>query len=205
MKQIIFTFLLTYLIIGLVGCSSKFPSMLSESWSENYALAANGAQASMPEINDGDMETIASTKPPDRSYTIIFPEEKKISRVVIYNQNILSYQILYWDKKVGEWKLGYLMDYASGKKQVYSDLNKLEIPQLDNRVNFTTDKIKLLVTKANSDGFAITRTPSKDDKIINHKIEYIGSGRDRMRVDIYQIYVYGYARIREIEAYGHKY
>lgn len=203
MIRVKLSFLIIYVIISLVGCSSKLSSVFSESWSGNYALAANGAEASLPVVNDGDVNTIGLTKPPDRSYVIKFPEEKTINRVVIYNQNVLGYQLLYWDKKAGQWKPGYVVDVASGKKQVYSDLNKQEIPQFDNRVKFTTDKIKLQVTKAASDGTAITRNPGKDDKILNHRIDYIGTGKNRMRVDIYQIYVYGYAGIREIEAYSH--
>jgi len=193
-------FILVFAIAILVSCSSKFSSVLTESWSENHALTA---KASLPEINDGDMSTIGSTKTPNRVYTMEFPEDKMVNRVVIYNKNVLAYQLLYWDKKDGDWKVGYVMDVTSGKKQVRSDLNSLEIPQFDNRVKFTTNKIMIRVTRATSDGFAITRNPGKNDRIFNHKIEYIGQGRNRVRVDIYQIYVYGIASIREIEVYSY--
>jgi hypothetical protein len=194
--------LIAFTIIILSGCGTKFSSMISESWSENYALATNGAKASTPEINDGDVNTMGVTKPPNRVYTIEFPEDKLVNRVVVYNQNVLAYQLFYWDKKADDWKIGYVMDTTSGKKQVYSNLNKLEIPQFDNRVKFITNKIMLKVTRADSDGIAMTRVPGKNDKILNQKVEYIGQGRNRMRVDIYQIYVYGSAGIREIEAYS---
>ena len=71
----------------LVGCGTTLSDLLSESMSENYMLAAYGTKASHPEINDGDLNTWGTTPTSKRDYTVIFPEEKKIDRIVIYSGN----------------------------------------------------------------------------------------------------------------------
>jgi hypothetical protein len=186
-----------------VGCGSKFSSLLSESWSENHALAAYGAEASHPRINDGDMKTWGVAQPPDREYTITFPEERKINRIVIYSRNVTAYHLLCWDRKADKWKRVAVLGSAKGRQRVYSDRYRLDIPRFDHRINFKTDKIRLQVTRAESDGIVTTRTPGKNDRILNHKIEYVGTGRNRIRVDLYDVYMQGPAAIREIEAYSH--
>lgn len=204
-KRSVAIFLFPYVALMAAGCSSKFSSLLSESWSENYALAIYGAEASHPEINDGDMATWGIVRPPDRVYTIAFPEEKKINRITVYSGNVVAYRILCWDKKTDKWKLAGVLDSVKGRERVDSDRRQLVVPRLDHRINlnFKTDKIKLLVTRAESDGVGMTRTPGENDKILNHRVEYIGAGRSRRRVDIYDVFMEGPATIREIEVYSH--
>ena len=91
---------------------------------------------------------------------------------------------------------------TKGRQRVYSDRYRLDIPRFDHRINFKTDRIKLQVTRAESDGAVTTRTPGKN-RILNHRVEFIGTGRYRKRVDLYDIFVLGPAAIREIEAYSH--
>jgi hypothetical protein len=186
-----------------VGCGSKFSSFLSESWSENYALAAYGAEASQPELNDGNIKTWGVTRPPDREYTITFPEEKKLDKILIYSGNVLAYQLFFWDKKADKWRPLGDSGSARVKKLVSYEQLRSEMRQFDHRVNLRTDKIRLLVKRARSDGIVTTRKPGKDARIVNHRSETIGTGRNRIRITLYDIFVQGPASIREIEAYGH--
>jgi hypothetical protein len=190
-------------LIVVSGCSPRFSSLLSETWSENYALASYGAVASNPRINDGDMGTWGDVHPPDRVYTIALPEQKKLNRIVIYSHNVIAYRLFCWDSKAGKWKLVGSVGSAKGRQRVYSDRHRLDIPRFDHRINFKTNKIKLQVTRAESDGVVTTRTPGKNVKILNHRVDYIGTGRNRRRLDLYDVFVEGFATIREIEAYSH--
>jgi hypothetical protein len=79
----------------------------------------------------------------------------------------------------------------------------MDIPRFAHRVNIETDKIRLKVTRAESDGLVTTRTPGKNARIVNHRIDYIGTGRRRIRIDLYDVYVTGPAAVREIELYSH--
>ena len=196
--------MLLILIASLVaGCGPRFSSLLSESLSENYALAAYGAEASHQELNDGDMKTWGITRPPKRVYTITFPEEKQIDRIVVYSGNVVGYQISCWNSDTGEWKIVGGVDSLRGSQRVSAEQRQLQVPRFAHRVNCRTDKIRLRVTKAKSDGVVTTRTPGKDAKILNHRVDYLGTGRRRVRIDLYDIYKKGKAMIREIEAYSH--
>jgi hypothetical protein len=200
-------FVLGVLLIALlaVGCASKFSSFLTESWSENYALAVYDTKASHIEINDGDKKTWGVTRPPDRVYTITFPEEKEIDRIVVYSGNVIAYRLFCWDKEMSRWELAGALGSTKGRQKAHSDRHQLEIPQFAHRINidFKTDKIRLQVTRAESDGIAMTRTPGKNDRILNQKVEFVDTNRGRMRIDLYEVFVEGEAMIREIEAYSH--
>jgi len=202
-KRYIIIFLILLAASLMAGCSSRFSSLLSESLSENYALAEYGVEASHPELNDGDLKTWGVTKPPKRIYAINFPEAKKIDRIVVYTGNVVSYQLFCWNVDVKKWDMVAKVESLKGVQKVYSGQQQLQAPRFVHRVKCTTDKIKLQVTKAGSDGVTITRTPGKDAKILNHRVEYIGTGRRRARVDLYSIFRRGNAMIREIEAYSY--
>ena len=190
------------LVLVTAGCGSRFSSVFSESLSENYALAAYGAEASNSRTNDGDVKTWGVVEPPDRIFTITLPEKRKIDRVVIYSRNIIAYEIYGWDSEADKWELVGAVGSAKGRQRVYSDRHKMDIPRFDHRVKAETDKIRIRVTRAESDGLVTTRTPGKNDKIMNHRIDYIGTGRRRIRIDLYDVYVTGPAAIREIELYS---
>jgi len=177
--------------------------MLSEFWTENYALASNGTKASLPEINDGKYDTLGVTFPPTREFDLVLPEEKQINRILIYSGNVISYDLFCWDNKDNKWVSVGSVGTNAGSKKVYADKYKFNIPRFDHRINFKTNKIKLIVNKAAKDGVLTTRTPSKNDKIINQRTEYIQMGRDRVRVDLYDVFTYNEATIREIEVYSH--
>ncbi len=191
------------LIILTAGCGSRFSSVFSESLSENYALAAYGAEASNPRINDGDVKTWGVVEPPDRTFIITLPEKRKIDRVVIYSRNVIAYELYGWNSEAGKWELVGGVGSVKGRQRVYSDRHKMDIPRFDHRVKTETDKIRIRVTRAESDGLVTTRTPGKNDRIMNHRIDYIGTGRRRIRIDLYDVYVTGPAAVREIELYSH--
>ena len=192
-----------FTLILLSGCSSKFSSMFSESWGVNFALASNGVKATSPEINDGKMDTWGVTQMPKREYTLVLPEVRNINRVLIYSGNVIAYELFCWDNKENKWISVGGIGPNAGRKKVYSDKYKMTIPRFDHRVNFKTDKIKLIVDRTQKDGVMTTRTPAKNDKIINQRTEYIQMGRDRVRVDLYDVFTFGVATIREIEVYSH--
>ena len=192
------------LIVLTTGCSSKFTSLLSESWSENYALATYGAEASHPEINDGKIDTWGITQPPDRIYTIMLPEEKDVRKIVIYSGNIISYKLFCWNEKAGTWKFAGDVKNAKIKKLVNYDRLRSEILLFDHRMKFKTNKIKLEVNRAKSDTIVTTRTPGKNDKVLKRREEYVGVGRRRIHLTLYDVFVEGPATVREIKIYGHE-
>lgn len=192
-----FFIILTTILIS--SCTSKF---LAENWSQNFALSSFNASAIPPEINDGNLDTFGVTEYPKREYTIILPEIKKINRIVVYSGNVISYEIFCWNVDNKKWVSVSGMGRAKGKHKVYNDRYKLSIPRFDHRINFETDKIKLVVDRTNKDGVVTTRKPDKNDKIINYRTEYIQMGRDRVRIELYDVFKFSYATIREIEIYS---
>jgi len=194
-----YLFLIICFIVFLSGCSS----VLQEYWSENYALSVNGAKASQAEIVDGKLNTFGVTKYPEREYDIILPEEKEINRIVIYSGNLKSYDLLCWDSKTEKWVSVGSLGGKVGRQQAYSDQYKMTVPRFDHRLKFKTNRIKLVVIRTNNDGVVTTRTPAKNEKVINQRTEYIQMGRDRVRVDLYDVFVFSNAIVREIELYSH--
>ncbi len=202
-KKYTIAFLILLIPLLVAGCGSKFSSLLSVSLSENHVLAVHGAEVSHPELNDGDLKTWGITRPPKRIYTVTFPEEKQIDRIVVYSGNVVSYQLACWNSETGEWEIVGGIDSIRGGKRVTAGRNQLKVPQFIHRINCRTDKIRLRVLKAKSDGVVTTRTPPKDAKILNQRVDYLGTGRRRVRIDLYDIYKRGNAMIREIEAYSY--
>jgi len=201
--KIAFIFFFLSAVILIQGCGSKVSSLLTEEWSENYALASYGTKSSNPRINDGDIATWGVVDPPKRVFNIILPEERWVKRVVVYSQNVVSYKLFCWDNGTEKWKAVSAVGSVEGRRSVYSDRYKMNIPRFDHRINVKTDKISIQVIKAEGDGIVTTRTPGKDDAILNHKIDFLGTGRSRRRIDLYEVYKKIPAAIREIEVYSH--
>ena len=196
-------FLISFTAFLIAGCSSNLSSLLSESLSENYALASYGVDASLPELNDGDIKTWGITNPPKRIYALTFPEVKKIDRIVVYTGNVVGYKLFCWNVDAKRWDMEDKVESLKGAQKVYSGQRQFQVPRFVHRIKYTTDKIKLQVTKASSDGVITTRTPGKDAKILNHRVDYFGTGRRRARIDLYDVFKQGSATIREIEAYSY--
>lgn len=202
-KKYIIIFTILFVASMMAGCSSGFSSFLSESLSENYALAEYGVDASHPRINDGNLKTWGLTDPPKRVYSINFPEVKKIDRIVVYTGNVVSYKLFCWNVDAKRWDMVGKVESLRGAQKVYSGQRQLQVPRFIHRIKYTTDKIKLEVTKASSDRVTTTRTPEKDAKILNHRVDYISISGRRVRIDLYDIFKQGSATIREIEAYSY--
>jgi len=202
-REYLTIFFLLLIALVMVGCGQRFSAILSEPLSENYALATYGTDASHSELNDGDLKTWGITSPPKRDYSITFSEEKKIDRVVVYVGNVVGYQLLCWDSKANKWKIIGGVDSLRGSQRVHAKQGQLQIPRFIHRVSCTTNKIMLRVMKARSDGVVTTRTPPKNVKILNQRVEYVTTPRGRVRIDLYEIFKQGNATIREIEAYSH--
>ena len=202
MKRLIYSIIYILCTISLImlcsGCAS-----LKEYWSENYALASDGAIATPPEINDGKLETFGVAKYPDREYDIILPEEREIHRITIYSVNLKSYDILCWDIEKNKWVSVGGLGGTAKRKNVYFDQYKSTIPKFEHRLRFKTNRIKLSVIRTTTDSVVTTRTPGKNEKILNQRTEYMQLGRDRMRVDLYDVFRFTDAGIREIEIYSH--
>ena len=190
------------LLLLITGCGSKFSPYLSESWSENYALASNNGKALPPEINDGKLDSFGVTEYPERSYMIVLPQRRKVNRVLVYSGNVISYELFFWNSVNNKWESIGGVGRQKGRQKVYSDTYKLTTPRFDHRVNVETDKIKLVVDRASKDGIVTTRTPKKNDKIINQRIEYMNIGNERVRVELYDVFMFSKATIREIEIYS---
>ena len=202
-QHLVSCILYLFFIILFSGCSSMLSPMFSESWSVNFALASSGTKATSPEINDGKMDTWGVTQMPKREYILTLPEVKEVNRVTVYSGNVVSYDLFCWDNKEDKWVSVGSVGTNAGNKKAYSDKYKMTIPRFDHRINVKTDKIKLMVNRTQKDGVMTTRTPAKNDKIINQRTEYIQMGRDRVRVDLYDVFTFGVATVREIEVYSH--
>ena len=132
-----------------------------------------------------------------------FSEEKRVDRIVVASGNVIGYQLMCLNGETGEWDIIGGVDTVRGNKKVYMDQRDLRVPRFVHRVKCRTNKIRLQVLKAKNDGVVTTRTPPKDAKILNQRVEFFGQGRRRVRVDLYDIYKLGNAMIREIEAYSY--
>lgn len=134
---------LLLLLVWCTGCSSIMGTMFKEqAWSENYVLEA-GTEADVPEIIDGDTETIGKLKVPREARpnlgysviptadaTITLAAEKYIAKIVIYTDKMDGVQVHAYDKGRDDWKL---------IKDVKGNLP----PKLEIRTSVRTSKIRL--------------------------------------------------------------
>jgi hypothetical protein len=192
-----------FIILILSGCSSKLSSVLSESWSDNYALQKYGTEVSHMGINDGDLNTWGVTDPVNREYIITFPEIKDMRKIVLYSGNITSYKLFYLDNRSDKWKLAGDVKSAKIGKVVNYEKLKTEIFVFEHRVKLKTNKLRIDVTRATSDRLETKRKPDENDRVINRRIEYIGTGRSSIKLVLYDVLVEGPAKLREIRVYGY--
>ena len=163
-----------FLVLVVVGCGSVTRSIIGrQEWSENYA-AAEGVEATSPNMIDGDLSTIGETRMPTSggagttsfSEAIVkLPEKKSIRRVVLYTPNIRSLSMYAAGDSEDEWKL---LDETKNSEEKKLVLN----------VSTVTDAIKIRVRR------------TSDDTVVP-----VARGRrKRMR--------YAKGKIQEIEIYG---
>jgi len=179
-----------------MGCA-RLSSWATTNWSENYALDVNGGVANMPELNDGKITTIASTRPKadPREFVIEFPEPKRIRRVRIVNQNLYRFSLSYWDAQRSEWRV---IRTVWQRRDVDSYERSIE-PVFDfTHLNVLTDKIKITVTRTVEDQIVNKVAPVPGDKIIEHVRRTIAG----TWVEFWRVIVESPARVREVEVYG---
>ncbi|GIX05704.1 MAG: hypothetical protein KatS3mg115_0107 [Candidatus Poribacteria bacterium] len=187
------------LVLGglfLFGCAQLEP-LLTTNWTENFALADLGTRATDPAIIDGNPETVGQTPPQadPRIFLIEFPEPKTVRRIRILNDNLYRFRVEYWDTRRGDWRT---LKTVWQRRDVEGD-ERIVQPIYDIRgINFTTDKIRLVVTRTVDDRIVAKVAPDRDDKILDHVRQVIGN----TWVEYYKIIVELPARVREVEVYG---
>lgn len=183
-------------VLTWTGCAT-LSSWMTTNWSENYALAVNGGVANVPELNDGQTSTVASTPPKSdpREFLIEFPEKKQIRRIRIVNQNLYRFTVSYWDLERSEWRA---LRTVWQRRDVDSYERSIQ-PIFDfTRINVHTDKIKITVTRTVEDQIVNKVAPVPGDKILEHVRRTIAG----TWVEFWRVIVESPARVREVEIYG---
>ena len=144
MQKIVLVLCLVSIFICLIGCKSSFFQAIfqEQQWSENYALA-DGVECTSPEMIDGDLITAGATVFPEKVYgktiygafpsaeaEVTLPEKKSIRKIVIYSEDLNSFQILASIDGKDDWKLIKEFDNNAETEIVI-------------RTSIVTDKIKI--------------------------------------------------------------
>jgi hypothetical protein len=105
--------------MSLAGCESAlFQTIFKEQeWSENYALA-NGVKCTSPEMIDGDVNTAGAMVFPEKVYgrrvygafpnaetEVTLPKKESIRKIVIYSEELDSFEVLASAGDREDWKL----------------------------------------------------------------------------------------------------
>jgi hypothetical protein len=171
--------------------------ILTTNWSENYALDANGGKSEVPAINDGKLDTVAfSSAERPRHLIVQLAEPKKIRRIVIYNYNLLYFELQYWDSSKMEWKTFQTVLQRRDVKGV--DSKTIQPKYEFGRFSFMTDKIRINVIRTVDDDIVSKDNPAQGDIVVDRIRKFI-MGRF---VEYYRVLVEKPAGVREIEVYG---
>ena len=190
----IFTVILLgiFSIMSVSGCGGTFSKIFAkQELSENYARMA-GATATAPEMIDGDLKTFGKTafSEGSRNYygstapseaIITLPEKKLIRKIVIYSDNLKTFDILA-DKGNGNWTI------IKEVKSVTKSPLEVKVGAL-----FKTDKIKIRVNSTTNDA-AVRR--KEGVRLGNRRLR----GARGAPANIYEIELYGYATEKEAKA-----
>jgi hypothetical protein len=151
MRKTILLLYLASISMGLAGCGSPvFQAIFQEQeWSENYALADN-AKCTSPEMIDGDVNTAGKTVFPEKVYgrtvygafpsaeaEITLPEKKSIRKIVVYSEDLTTFEVLASVGGREDWKL--IEEFEKNTEKV-----------IVIRTSVVTDKIKLRVRAKSS-------------------------------------------------------
>ncbi len=190
-----------YYIVPLLGlmclCSG---CVLSQEWSENYALQP-GVAASDPSFIDGNMETVgqsqrkqsnaiqSATLDVPSEALVHLPEKRSIYRIVIHASNLLEFEIQALNS-LGEWEKIY--DRRTNKDRVI-DIRLSKVA--------TTASIKVLVRQTTDDAAARREnlqldrenTETSDGNIRRGRYVYKIKGPTTALAKIAEIELYGYA------------
>lgn len=190
-----------FYIVPLLGLMCLcYGCVLSQEWSENYALQP-GVAASDPSFIDGNMETVgqsqrkkshamqAATLDVPSEALVHLPEKRSIYRIVIHASNLLEFEVQALNS-LGEWEKIY--DRRTNKDRV-----------IDIRLNkvVTTASIKVLVRQTTDDAAARREnlqldrenTQTSDGNIRRGRYVYKIKGPTTALAKIAEIELYGYA------------
>ena len=181
---------LLFACISLSGC--VWSSLLSNSWSENIALASYGSKANHPALNDGKLETVAAVAAKnERIFTLKFPEIKPVRKIVIHNGNLFWFYVDYWDIDDLEWKtlhsVRQLRDIGDGRAP-----SEIVIDRLDCQTNM----LRINVSRTVDDHIVTKAIAEPGDKIVNRGHTLAGAYHPHFRV-----IQPAWAQVREIEVY----
>ncbi len=191
-KVLLYFTLLTCLHFS--GCI--WSSILATAWSDNIASATFGTQATHPALNDGNLDTVATTpaRNKERVFALKFDSIKPVRRVIIYNQNLFRFDLDYRDTTTKEptWKTAHTVRQRRdvGNKRVQSRY-------LIDRLNFKTDIIRIRVSRTVDDEVVSKAQIDPDDMIVNQIRQTIGGHF----VEYFRVIVPAIAAVNEIEVY----
>ncbi len=178
------------------GCAS-LSALLTTEWSENYALASTGSEATHPYLNDGKLSTVAETRnlADPREFVLQLDQPRRIRRIALKNDNLYRFSIEYWDAKREIWR-----DVATVRqRRDVEGAERIIQPAFDfGGINFETDRIRIDVTRTVDDIIITKSAPEPNDKVIEHGWREIG-GRQR---EYFRILIERPGRVREVEVYG---
>ena len=184
-------------LLGLMWVCSG--CVLSQEWSENYALES-GVAASDPAFIDGKMETVGQSQRkksnalqavtldvPSEAF-VHLPEKRSIYRIVIHSSNLLEFEVQALNS-LGEWEEIY--DQRTNKDRV-----------IDIRLNkvVTTASIKVLVRQTTDDAAA-----RRENLQLDRENRETPDGNTRRGRYVYKVKgpTTALAKIAEIELYGY--
>ncbi len=179
-----------------MGCA-RMSSLLTTTWSENYADARTGSEASHPYLNDGKVSTVAATpaKAEPREFILKFDGERQVRRIRLTNENLYRFSVAYWDQRREEWRD---VETVRQRRDVEGAERVIQPMFLFGGINFRTDRIRIKVTRTVDDTIVTKAAPGPNDKVIEHGWQNIG-GRQR---EYFRILIERPALIREVEVYG---
>lgn len=179
-------------ILGIAACSKVISK---QEWSENYALL-DGVKSTSPEMIDGNLKTLGKTLfpvgtqnqyggSPASEVVITLPTRRKISRMVIYSENLKTFDVLA-DKGGGtgdrvNWKL------VGEVKSVQKNPIDLSL-----RTAFPTERIRVRVLSTSDDAELRRRHRARTGGGRGH-----GAHR-RAPGEIFEIELYGYKSAGDI-------
>ena len=184
-------------LLGLMCLCSG--CVLSQEWSENYALQP-GTAASDPSFIDGNMETVGQSQRKKSNALqgvtldipsealVHLPEKRSIYRIVIHSSNLVEFEVQALNS-LGEWKEIY--DQRTNKDPVIDIRLKTVV---------TTASIKVLVRQTTDDAAARRENVQLDRENIQ-----TSDGNIRRGDIVYKIKgpTTALAKIAEIELYGY--
>ena len=183
-------FLLFAACINLTGC--VWSSLLSNSWSENFALASHGSKANHPALNDGKLDTVAAVAATnERIFTLRFAEVKPVRKIIIHNGNLFWFHVDYWDLDKFEWKTVHSVRQL---RDIGTERAPAEI--VIDRLNCRTNTIRINVSRTVDDNVVTKVMLSPGDKVVDRRTTLAGAYYPHFRV-----IQPAWAQVREIEVY----